>query len=425
MDGGAGLDLDKAVHAYTDFKARAFSRRSQSLLEDPAQLSKEELQQCGFCCVKEYFPLHDAAELEWLKTTWGTPKVLWNEIMKVRSCSCVDLSSESRSQGVYLREVKAYYGEKVAMYYAFLDFYNRMLVVPSIFGVLTMVGQAFTTVEHNPVSVFYSVAVAAWAVVFLSLWRRREAELAYMWGADDASHRVERVRLEFLKHDLCHKKFNVITKKEEFSYRGGKLQMIRRCRRYAGSFVVLVMVGVVVLGCYVAMYVKVLPDVEIFGSINIVGDVTYANLLGSVTSVAVTIVFGEIFDIWVGPALTNWEGHKTGGSYEEALIIKSFCFQLVNNYFALVFIAFLKNRPVFGQPSECVLMGNPHADDPATIHSCMSELQLQLVVLVAGKGFALQFFHMLLPFLKSKAGFDEGLLSFSLTILAHMENPYS
>jgi hypothetical protein len=223
-----------------------------------------------------------------------------------------------------------YYGEKVAMYYAFLDFYNRAIILPAIFGAFTMIGHGSKGVEGNPVTVFYSVAVAAWAIAFLALWRRREAELAFMWGRDGASsHLDERVRVEFLHHDLCSKVVNEITKKEEFVY----THRPTRCFRFGvGWLVVLLGVALVIFGCYVAMYIKVLDDVHIGDSIYIVGEVKYADLLGSLTSVAITITFGLAFDFFVGPMLTNWEGHKTTSSFENALIFKAICFQIANNY---------------------------------------------------------------------------------------------
>ena len=40
--------------------------------------------------------------------------------------------------------------------------------------------------------------------------------------------------------------------------------------------------------------------------------------------------------------LTNWENHRTQTAYDDALIIKLFAFQFVNNYASLIYIAFFK-----------------------------------------------------------------------------------
>ena len=82
-DGGAGLDLDKALHAYVDFK------------------TPSSVEQCGFCSIKMYFPLQDATELQWLKENWATARVLCAEI---KSCKCFHFCSS----GVPLREIKQY-----------------------------------------------------------------------------------------------------------------------------------------------------------------------------------------------------------------------------------------------------------------------------------------------------------------------------
>ena len=87
-DGGAGLDLDKALHAYVDFKTPSSikAKFSRGLEKYP------EVEQCGFCSVKMYFPLQDATELQWLKENWATAGVLCAEI---KSCKCFHFCSSS------------------------------------------------------------------------------------------------------------------------------------------------------------------------------------------------------------------------------------------------------------------------------------------------------------------------------------------
>lgn len=40
--------------------------------------------------------------------------------------------------------------------------------------------------------------------------------------------------------------------------------------------------------------------------------------------------------------LTDWENHRTQTEWEDALIVKAFMFQFVNNYFTLLYVSLLR-----------------------------------------------------------------------------------
>ena len=71
------------------------------------------------------------------------------------------------------------------------------------------------------------------------------------------------------------------------------------------------------------------------------------------------------------------------------LILKTFAFQFLNNYFSLFFISFLKYGYIFGIESTC------KQDD------CMAELETQLMVL-AVKDIFLNIVQTGMPFLKQR-----------------------
>ena len=51
----------------------------------------------------------------------------------------------------------------------------------------------------------------------------------------------------------------------------------------------------------------------------------------------------------IAAALTNWENHQTQEHYEDALIIKRFCFEAFDCYIALFYLAFCQNDIVLLQ----------------------------------------------------------------------------
>lgn len=75
------------------------------------------------------------------------------------------------------------------MYFAFLSFYMRSLILPAALGVL-----AFFFL--GAFSSLYSVALLVWSLVFVEWWSIKERKLSVRWGVLGASN-VELLRAEY------------------------------------------------------------------------------------------------------------------------------------------------------------------------------------------------------------------------------------
>ena len=124
---------------------------------------------------------------------------------------------------------------------------------------------------------------------------------------------------------------------------------------------------------------------------------------GSLVNVCCIQAFSLVYDK-VSVALNSWENHRTETQYQDSLITKSFIFEMVNNYFALFFIAFLKEGTLWGKPSTCQKVEISCSDSAPDcingereVSSCMSELQLQLIVVFCVKQFAFQIIEIVVP----------------------------
>ena len=82
--------------------------------------------------------------------------------------------------------VQEYFGEEIAFYFAWLDFYSKWLLGPAIVGVGLFVYQMFAGTLDVPVLPLYALFMSLWATLLLLFWRRRESELAYRWGSSSA-----------------------------------------------------------------------------------------------------------------------------------------------------------------------------------------------------------------------------------------------
>jgi len=75
-------------------------------------------------------------------------------------------------------EVREYFGETVAMYFAFLGYYTFFLTYPATLGLVTQ----FFFANSNFSVVIFCVFNLVWTTIFLESWKRKSAELAYRWG---------------------------------------------------------------------------------------------------------------------------------------------------------------------------------------------------------------------------------------------------
>lgn len=82
------------------------------------------------------------------------------------------------------------FGESLAIYFAFLSFYTRSLVVPAALGI-------FAFFYLGAFSYLYSVALLLWSVIFVEWWRIKERKLSVKWGVRGASN-VETLRAEYI-----------------------------------------------------------------------------------------------------------------------------------------------------------------------------------------------------------------------------------
>ena len=84
---------------------------------------------------------------------------------------------------LFADEVREYYGETIAMYFAFLGYYTFFLAPPALLGLVT---NFYVSDEYHELSIIlFCVFNLVWATIFLESWKRKTAELAYRWGTID------------------------------------------------------------------------------------------------------------------------------------------------------------------------------------------------------------------------------------------------
>jgi hypothetical protein len=110
--------------------------------------------------------------------------------------------------------------------------------------------------------------------------------------------------------------------------------------------------------------------------------------ISAALNLSIIISAGIIYES-IAEKLNDMENFRTNTEYSDGIIIKNFLFQFVNNYFVLFYIAYLRQIEIMGTKKECY-------------QSCLSELNIQMMVVFTGKTFGLQLVELAKPFVAQK-----------------------
>lgn len=105
--------------------------------------------------------------------------------------------SPARLWGPPLGHVRAYFGERVAFYFAFLESYTRALVWLALAGAPALVAQTFHGAADTAFVPFFAFAACLWVTLFAEVWKRRQVSLAAEWSVHGFEAH-ERLRPEFV-----------------------------------------------------------------------------------------------------------------------------------------------------------------------------------------------------------------------------------
>ncbi|KAF9319554.1 hypothetical protein BG003_008807 [Podila horticola] len=249
--------------------------------------------------VESILPLHDKAfNKSWLKS-WSTKWIVDHNDLTV---------------------VRDHFGEKVAYYFEFLQFYFKWLAFPTGLGV-------FVHYLGSPFSIFYGVCVILWSVIFTESWKRREQELALWWGVRNVS-KTEMRRPSFKGDTIA---VDPVTGEMTPFFSPYK----RWTRKLAGLPVILG--GALAL----AAVITTVFSIEVFFTIYYDGYMK--EVLIYVPMVLYSLAIPNVAAICksVSKQLTEYENYETSGSHEYHLMQKVFIFNALTSYMSILLTAYI------------------------------------------------------------------------------------
>uniref|UniRef100_A0A3Q0S5D4 Anoctamin n=1 Tax=Amphilophus citrinellus TaxID=61819 RepID=A0A3Q0S5D4_AMPCI len=316
-----------------------------------------------------------------------------------------------------LDHIREYFGEKIALYFAWL-FYTAWLLPAAVVGTLVFVSGVMSMGTNTPKeicnsgatymmcplcktckawnmsdictlaqlgylfdhpgTVFFSVFMSFWAVTFLEYWKRKMATLAHHWDCMDFHEEEERPRPEFAAMAPTMEQNPVTGVKEPYFP-----EKTRLSRMFTGSMVIIMMLCVVIIFLVTVVMCRGIISVVMFhtGSPVLRTEAgTIANISSSIVNLGLILLMGQVYTA-LAEQLTKWM-HRTQTQYDNAFIFKVFIFQFVNFYSSPFYVAFFKG--FVGYPTNYgTLFGMRNEDCGAG--GCLIELAQQLFIIMVGK----------------------------------------
>ena len=253
-----------------------------------------------------------------------------------------------RGEVVTLDAIRDYWGEGVAFYFAWQQYYLRLLTLPAGCGLLVYLARPATmSIDDDPNVPLFSLLAVVWAILFVTSWRGKQSGHAFAWGTAD-THRAEQLRPEFEGVPIT----------DPISGQP-MLHDQSRALRWAAS-----------LGATVASLV--VPLAAMIISLNLQGYIVastgpWLGLSVHVPALAKHAAPGALFDPLSGSTvlplvpvalhaitiqvlnalfrrvasyLTHLENHRTARAHERSMLWKRFVFEACDCYLALFYIAF-------------------------------------------------------------------------------------
>lgn len=191
------------------FKSSHRIKLTYSLIRSQINLDKLKHYQL----IKAHFPLHDYWDFDGREVIKNNASFLYLQDQKLYTRIINVLSQENDkilglknnwikkmfSFDLPLSYIRSYFGEKIALYFSFLNFYTKWLIYATILGTITQVSRWFATIHdefYDDISAFYCIGIVIWATLFIEFWKREQASRAIEWGQTDFEEE-EAVRPEF------------------------------------------------------------------------------------------------------------------------------------------------------------------------------------------------------------------------------------
>ncbi|CAJ0584413.1 unnamed protein product, partial [Mesorhabditis spiculigera] len=248
-----------------------------------------------------------------------------------------------------LDAIKNYFGTEIAMYFSWLGFLTTALWFPAGIGLAMFFfgggvyriqqGEPEENDEEDTYQLFSDICFVLfaffnciWSTVYLELWKRKQAELAFKWGTYtvEANALLQDPRPGFKGEYTAP---NAVTGLPEPQYPAWKSAAVRYCLTYPVTGLCVLVMFAAMLGIFMAQDTANFY----FGHSSFFGWVCYLPMV----VYALLVVASEKLYRLLALFLNDLENYRTAEEYENFLVSKIVIFQFVTAFGSLFYTAFI------------------------------------------------------------------------------------
>ncbi|XP_021501901.1 anoctamin-9 [Meriones unguiculatus] len=321
-------------------------------------------------------------------------------------------------------DIRNYFGEKVALYFAWLGWYTYMLIPAAVVGLIIFLSGfalfnssqiskeickandtflcplgdhnrryqrlsemcAFSKLTHlfdNDGTVVFAIFMALWATVFLEIWKRKRARVVLHWALYGWDEEEEEMALELIN---CP---DYKLKKHHHSYLGSTIILI------LSLFMICFMIGM----AHVLVVYRVMAA-ALFSSFLEQQVTTVVVATGAVVHYVIIVIMTKV-NKYVALKLCNLEDPRTFSDREHKFTVKFFTLQFFAHFSSLIYIAFILGR-INGHPGKSTRLAGLWKLEECHLSGCMMDLFIQMAIIMGLKQTLSNCMEYLCPLLAHK-----------------------
>ncbi|XP_059008811.1 anoctamin-9 isoform X1 [Mustela lutreola] len=307
-------------------------------------------------------------------------------------------------------DIRDYFGEKVALYFAWLGWYTYMLVPAALVGLIVFLSGfslfnasqiskeiceahdvllcprgdhsrryqqlsdtcTFAKLTHlfdNEGTVVFAIFMALWATLFLEIWKRQRARVVLHWDLHGWDQDQEEMALEFIN---C----------PDYELRPHQHSYLRSLAILVLSlFMICLMIGM----AHLLVLYRVLAA-ALFNSALLLQEeqvTTAVVVTGALVHYVVILIVTKI-NKYVALKLCDFEQPRTFSERESKFTIKFFTLQFFAHFSSLIYVAFILGR-INGHPGKSVRLAGLWKLEECHPSGCMMDLFLQMAIIMGLK----------------------------------------
>lgn len=229
---------------------------------DASDLNRTDLNSGFICEMVDFYPLHDAKELQHLMKVWADLSNMWRWKMPFALDEGTHIVNSWAMFYQPTSKVRDYFGDHVALYFAWLQLYTCWLRYAALVGAFVMIGNYYgdNGIDGNPFVLAYSIFLSLWSTMFVEAWVNRENELRCLWGSAGFEAQ-EQPRPQFrgvIREDP-------MTKVKELVHES---DLVRYAKTAASQTIILFCIMLVIFGAYGAYAIRQIKKVTDESCIN-------------------------------------------------------------------------------------------------------------------------------------------------------------